>query len=370
MFKWQGQRKYLLITLALIIILGTIAPAAVAAEPAKPTVTIDQAISNALSNSEAVKKATNTVNLKEESRNYSYQQNGYAPTAAAYNFTAMVEVPYFNLLSSDLDWQMSKKTLTSQQDGIAMDACNKYWSVQKYQEKLKIAELGLKNALRQLQNAQAGNRVGTIADSGLLGTKTQYQLAQSALDSAKNDLDKAFIAFNQVVGLRPEDRPILTDTVEYKPINIESLDYEVARVLGNSPTVWLAEQNVKMQKYTEEKGIYSGVYRNAETRKLEMDQVLVNAASTKEAAEQSTRSSYYAIKSVEDNYPAALDRVKVAEDNLRITKIKFDIGMSTATDVATDEKALADAKYSIFETNLNHEYMKLAFRKPWAASAQ
>ncbi|MEN6462819.1 MAG: TolC family protein, partial [Syntrophomonas sp.] len=182
------------------------------------------------------------------------------------------------------------------------------------------------------------------------------------------DLDKAFVAFNQVIGLNSDDRPLLTDTVEYKPLEIKSLDYEVASVLENSPTVWLAEQNVNMQEYLKDMAFYTGSYRPYEIRQKEMEQVQLDVASTKKATEQATRSSYYAIKSLEDSYPGALQNVKVAEENLRITKTKFDIGMATVADVASMEKALADAQYTVFQMTVNHEYMKLAFHKPWAAS--
>ena len=366
MFKWQGPHRYLLITLVLIMIFGTIASATAEVEPVTPAISIDQAISMALTNSDALKKASNTITLNQNTRDTNATNLSFAPTEPAY--TAAVEAPYYTLLTSDLTLQMSKKSLTSAQDGVALTTCNEYWSILKYQEKVKLAELGLKIAYQQMLNGQVSNRVGMLDESGLLALETAYKNAQATLTASQNDLDKAFITFNQAVGLEPADRPTLTDTVEYSPIKVDNLDSEVAKILANSPTVWLAEQSVKMQNLVKDMAFYSGSYQNYESREIQVQQVQLSESTTRKSVEQATRTAYYSLKTMEDSYVTALEKIEIAENNLRIIKIKYELGMTTSADVTSYEKALADAQNSAFELKINHEYSKIAFEKPWAAS--
>lgn len=217
-----------------------------------------------------------------------------------------------------------------------------------------------------MQNARARYRVGTLSKAALVGAEAQYRAAETALASARNDLDDAYTVLNQAIGLGPEDRPVLTDTVTFTPLEVADLDHEVARVLESAPSVWLAQERVTLQKYLEDMMFYTGEYRPYQVRKIEVEQAELEAASTKELFELVTRSLYYGVKSLEDAYAGAQEEVRAAEENLRVTRVKFDVGLATAADVAAAEKDLAEAKRAAFELACQHAYMKLAFARPWA----
>jgi hypothetical protein len=159
---------------------------------------------------------------------------------------------------------------------------------------------------------------------------------------------------------------VLTDTVEFTPLDIKDLDREVRKVMDSAPTVWLAEERVTMQKYLEDMMFYTGEYRPYQARKIEVEQAELDAASTKKLFDQITRSLYYGAKSLEEAYAGAQEGVNVAEENLRVAQVKQKVGMATATDVAAAEKAVAEARSALFQLACQHAYMKLAFAKPWA----
>ncbi|MBC7093649.1 TolC family protein [Candidatus Bipolaricaulota bacterium] len=343
---------------------AVLVPAAGAKEPATPELSLLQAISLALAHSESVKKAEKEIERTEEWRNYRGEQLSYVPTSPP--GTAAVEVPWSQLLMADLEWRMSKKTFTAEQDRVALDTCKKYWDVLQAQEKLRAAEAALKSAERALRNARVSYRVGVLTLAGLIGAEVQYRGAEAALAGARNDLDKAYVALNQAVGLWPEDRPVLTDTVEFEPLEVADLDYEVTKVLESAPVVWLAQERVTLQKYLEDMMFYTGEYRPYQARKIEVEQAELDAQSTREMFEQATRSLYYSVKSLEEAYAGAKEAVRVAEENLRVARLKLEVGMATAADVAAAEKELADAQAGAFELACQHAYMKLAFAKPWA----
>jgi outer membrane protein len=356
-------RSFLALLLVLGLgIIGFMPAMAAAEEPVQSDLTLEEAIDKSLAVNESLQKASKNVDISEEMRDYRSDQLGEPQGNAS------GDIPWIRLLSADLEWQISKRNLTAQQDGVVLSTCDKYWDVLKAQEKVRVAELGVRTALLQLQNAQAGNRIGTLADTHLITLNAQYQTAVSTLSSSRNDLDTAYIAFNQQVGFEPDYRPILTSTIEYQPFEINNLEAEISRILANSPSIWSAEQAINLQTYQEDIAFYSGTYTPYEITKLETQQKQLDLASAKKLTEQSTRSLYYQIKTMEDNYTKLQASIKLAEESLRIMKIKFDIGMATVTEVANEEKNLADAKSALFDLACTHEYSKLVFEKPWAAS--
>jgi len=342
-------------------------PAAWAKEPAHPEISLNQAIAKALAHNEAVQKASKEVDRTETLRKEASSKLSFIPADASGD--PALEIAWSNLLTADLTWQMSKKSLTAQEDTVALDTCKKYWDILVEQENVKAAQAALDSAQRQLQVARASYRVGIIPQSDLIAAEAGYRGAQAALSRAQNNLNSAYIAFNQMVGLWPEDRPVLTDNIEFHPLKIDNLDYEVEKVMENSPSVWLAQQKVTLQKYLEDMMFYTGQYRPYEARKIEVEQAKLDAASAKEMFDRITRSLYYSVISLEEAYAGAQEVVRMDEENLRVIKAKFDVGMATANDVAGAEKTLAEARANLVNLASQHAYAKLAFTKPWAVSA-
>jgi len=367
-FLWIKQRskRLLSILMAVILMAGVMPAVAVAREPAHPEISVAQAVALSLANSESLKNAKSDITKQKELRDDASDDLDFIPSSSS--GTAATENPWYSLLTADISLQSVKKAYTTEEEKIALDSYSKYWDILKYQDKLEVAELGAKKALLALQNAQAGNRVGTVADIDLLSATSQRQTAVTTLSLAQNSLDDAYEALNSQIGLWPEDRPVLTDTVKYSLADIDNLDNEVARVLADSPTIWSADQAVILQNYSKNMMFYSGSYTPYKVRQIGVEQAELDAASAKEVASQSVRDMYYQIKNMEQNYSMLQEQIKLAEENLRVSKVNFEIGMTTALNVCTAEKALADAKSSFLELICNHEYAKLVFEKPWAAS--
>lgn len=342
----------------------SIMPTASAKEPAHPEFSLNQSIAKALALNEAVQKASKDVERTEVLRDEASSKVSYIPAGIPAN--PEIEIAWSNLLASDLTWRMSKKALTAQEDSIALDTCKKYWDILSGLEKVKAAQAALDSAERQLQSARASYKAGVIPQATLIAAETGCQAARSGLAGAQNDLDSSYVAFNRLVGLWPEDRPVLTDNVEFYALQIDSLDYEVQKVMENCPTVWLAQEKVTMQKYLEDMMFYTGQYRPYQARKIEVEQAELDAESAKKAFEQTTRSLYYGVKTLEEAYAGAQASLRMKTENARVAGIKYDAGMITASDLATAEKELADAQYQVIDYACRHAYYKLAFEKPWA----
>ena len=158
----------------------------------------------------------------------------------------------------------------------------------------------------------------------------------------------------------------MTEQVELHPLEEINLDYAAQKVIEQSPAVWLAQERATMQAYLENMMFYTGEYRPYQASKIEVRQAELDALSAQDAMRLATRELYYAARNLEEAYKTAEEGVQTAQEALRVASLMYDLGMTTALEVARSEAALAEAEKGLMDIAAQHSYMKLAFQKPWA----
>jgi len=350
----------------MILLLLFPAASAMAKEPATPEMSVNDAVAKALANDEAVKKAESNIARTEFLRDQRKDNLDVYYTPAGSPNNPQVESAWANWLTADLNWQSSKKSLAAEEDTVALAACNKYWELQAAIGAVKVAEEALKQANLDLSTAKVSQRVGLITTEALLGAEKKQIAAKASLDKAKNDLETAYREFNQMVGLWPEDRPVLTEELTYAPMENTDVDYLVTVALNKDPSIWLANKKVEHQESVENLMFASGAYTSSDLREIETEQVKLDYETTKKAIETKIRNMFFSALTMEESYSSTEQDVKLAEENLRVVNLKFQLGMATKAEVAASEYSLAAKKQALLELKKNHAYLKLALQKPWA----
>ncbi len=368
------MRKYLVLLVILCLLItmpGTLSAfaqqepsAAGAAQPEATGLSLKQAVDLALVHSESVQKAVKEIDRTKDLREVSSEQIDYVPSQTSGN--PQLEITWSKLLADDLIWRMSKKELTVEQDKVTLKACQKYWEIMTDIDKVNAAQDAVTKAQWDLRIGKASFVVGMISQPALLAIQAQASQADASLTAAKNELDNAYLSFNQLIGAAITERPNLTDTLNYVPLSVDNLDNEVGRIVSGSPSVWLAQESVTLQSYYKDMIMYKGEYTPYDARKIEVEQAELNAASAKKIMEEITLSLYYNIKTLEETQAALQESIKASEENLRICKLKFELGMVTSADVTAAQATLSDLKQKYIKTITQHAYLKLAFVKPWA----
>lgn len=362
------MRKLSVCLIALVLATGLFLPVAEALpDNSGMALTLEEAISLALQNDKGVKKAESEIERTGALRDEASKALSFTPVEGGV-YDPQFEVSWNKLLSADLSWQMSKKTLTSTKDALVLKVCKSYWDVQVAEMKLATTEKLTQQALINLQNTRNRLMFGAASPSSLNEAEMQLKQAQSNEITARHGLEDAYNAFNQLLGLNSNDQPRLTDSPAYEPLEVTNIDHEVQRVIEESPSVWLAQQKVTLAKWAADLMYFSGGYTPYEVRQIELDQAELDAASAKELLAEVTRSLYYQAKSLQERYDAAREALKMAQEKLRVAQVKYAIGMVTKAEVVDAEVEVANAQEVIEEIIRNHAYLKMAFEKPWAAS--
>lgn len=361
--------KRAFVFLALVALVITLKSAAYAddgpvAGSSEIEISYQKALEMALSNSNTYKNARLDIDRAYEVRQNAADKVKYVPWDPA---NAAASAALTGLTQADLGWQMSKKTYEVTRDVLGLSVKQSYNAVRQAQQKKKLADLALADAAAQkhLVDLKYQNGLSSMIErdqyKGSLTSATESQ------EAAAKALDDAYEAFNALVGLPAGSRPVLTDLP--KMVNIEDvdLDAKAAQARDMSPSVWLAQQNVNVAKLTLSlfnPNSTSGS-DNYEAKKIDVNKQENKAADEKTKLDKNVRALYYKIRQLEEQYAGLQAGLEVAEKSLKITQVKFDIGMAIKADLISSQLAAEKIRQQMFDIAAQHENLALAFEKPW-----
>lgn len=359
------MRKSALLILVLIFVFCLGIPVAWGQNAPNRTLSLQEAINMALNNDETLKMAEKEIDRTKALRDEAGTQVSFIPIAGSGN--AFAEAAYYNLLKADFDWQKSKKEYSIAHDAVAMNTSAKYWNAVVALDNLKLQEQVRQQALINLRNARVSYQAGIISKSDLTIAQSKYNQVENSLIETQKSVDDAFTALNQIIGLNIGERPILTDKLTYDPLQVISLDYAIEKAIESSPKVWEAQQNITLA----ERGAYlqvlqsGGQYVPYEARKISVEQANLNAENIKNLTSQRVRDLYFQIKSLEEKYTTAQESLRQAQENLRVTKMKYDNGLVIKSTVLEAEVNLSQAEIAIEGIIMQHVLLKLQLAAPW-----
>lgn len=364
----------LLRILATLILVSTLLlqPAVASAkEPATFELSLEKAVEMAIANSKALQNAQYEIDRAWEVREKAADNVKYIPAGIiSGEAEAKAAKAFTGLVQADLNWQVKKKTYEATKDSVVMAVYKAYYQVISAQEQVRVAEVALKSAEWQRRVAADQLRVGMMSKSDFLKTSASIEGAKANLEAARKALDDAYQQLNQLIGLWPEDRPVLTSRPVFAPLAVDSLEAAVERAVAESPTVWAARQGIDLARLKLDLYPFNdpSTTEPYDAWKIDVSKAEVSAASEEEKMRTTVRGIYYSAKQVEENYETARQKLETAKEDLRVARLKFELGMATKVDVLSAEAKVAEAEKALLDLTTQHEILTLAFAKPWTYS--
>jgi outer membrane protein TolC len=361
--------------MALILLAGLFfagAPA-VAAETeasgeAESGLTIEEAVNMALEYNKDLKSQKIDIEKSQEIRDLTSNAVQFIPTSpttdAAYN-------AYMGLVQADISLQMLKKSRSTTEDQIAYSVLRTYLDLLGALENYDYQQKTMEYEQLSLNIARVTYGVGMLSDLALEQANAKFKAAQATAAGAEVSLTGAYQNFNKTVGLSPEARPELAERPEYSTIDVlaENLEAEIGRVVQLNPQIWQLDQQVTLAHlnwvlYEPSSGNSS---QSSYTKTLDIDKAELSADKARISAKEALRSVYNSVRQLEESYPAQLESIKTLESNLRLTQVRYDLGMATKSEVKKAELDLLNQQKSLNSSIYQHELLKITFSKPWAA---
>lgn len=331
-------------------VFGAALPAAWAKEPATPQISLKEAVLKAWDNSEGIRAAGYNIDKTKEQRDKMSDYVKFIPAAGS-GLSPELDMLWTNFVKADIGYQTAKKDLEQKKDNVMVDVFTKYYTIIYCQENLNKAEITLERDEKALQMARAQLQAGTATEAVVKGAEAKAEAGRKAVETAKSELEKAYISFNRLVGLWPEDRPILTDALNMTPLEIDNLDTEAARAVTASKDVWKLKQLVQLEQldvdYPWGVGAAGASWKYYKIEKPDVDIAEENVAAAKNTIKETVRTLYHDITADEEQYNALLAAKKAAEEQLRVTKALYDGGMITLDKLKEAESACAEIQNNL-----------------------
>jgi outer membrane protein TolC len=166
-----------------------------------------------------------------------------ALTASLYMSSSVFAV----LTAQKAGLSISEQEIRRVRQQLALDVKNAYYNVTRSGRLLDVAEEALRNAQQRLTLAQAQYAAGTVAQFDVIRAQTHVSQNQQNLLAAQNGLDLSKKALNNILA-----RPINTPVALYDVTTLPTMDQaliELERVaVVNRPEIEEGRQNVKLQK--------------------------------------------------------------------------------------------------------------------------
>lgn len=331
--------------------------------------TLEQAVERALMYSIKVELAEKDVDraweVREAARDWHiYNLTKTISTGDLYVSTEGAdEDSYFRFLSANAQWTIQKKMLDITRDAIILQAKNNYYNVLKTQRKLETAKLALEKAESDYRKVKAMALVGMATALEVQAAKSEMEMKRSAVEQAKADLENAYRALNKLIGLPPEERPVLITPIEFEKIEVPSLENKIAWALSpdNNPYLWSKKEGYELRKYT------WTFAESDEAGLIDKEKAALDYQDARKETRNKMYELYDTLMTLEASYESAKEGVAAAEEALRTAEAMYDVGMATKNDVLAKKVALEEAKAALLNVKSLYSLTKETFEKPWLA---
>lgn len=368
------MRKFKVLTfLSIFLLILSVVPVWAGEPKESEILTLDRAVNMALSASKTLEQSKLDVDKSWEQRektseNYNRQlTNTYMSAQDLYISMSPTTDAYPMLLRADRNWVMKQKQMQIVRDTVITSTYSSYFAVLEAKERLDLLQ-AVKNKTELNKNIiRLKYDLGMITVNSLTGeslslAKIEYEKALNDIIVAENSLKAAYIAFNQLISLPDNERPILSSSIEYKKIKKDSLDEEIRSVIENSPTLWIASETTKL---TSDLRGYADTVKigDLDARKTQLDEEKL-----KEATKTTVQSLYDNLNSMEENRKILQENFNIKKEASRIAALSYKLGLISRYQKISTDLAILEAENLLKKNTYDHTLLSLKFLRPWVGS--
>lgn len=336
--------------------------------------TYEQAVELALKNSYNLKNVLGNVKRAEELRDQAYENYRYAPVGVdlppgTTHEDALSRAALLGLVQADTAWQMARKQVGTLEEMIAFQVRGAYDEILKKINGIKVADIAIKNAETELDMITAKVQNGMESKFNLTNARNTYNEEKLKRELLNKQLDEAYLDFNQLLGIGNSHEYQLLGRTSLTREDV-NLDVHICRVFEKDPNIWLQEQKIKMADMSLKLYTFNVGMEPYSVKEIDVKTEKYNLASLKERIEEITRSRYYQMKQLEDQFAILEINLAKAEEYLRLVTTQYNLGMAVKSDLEQAELAAARLKTEMQNLVMSHETLRILFNTPWVVPYQ
>ena len=267
---------------------------------------------------------------------------------------------------ANLSAQMAKKTKTIEEDITYLKVVTQYTKIIESQDKYNYAVKTLANTKIKHSQSAVACTVGSISEYQFNQANYGLSKAQLGLNNAELELQTAVTSFKDLLGIRDDSTLVLTDKPGFFPIQDKSVETRISKTIKESPVIWLAEQQSSLKEL--ELMLHDFTNPLAEpykAKEMDVKKAELGTINETEKLRSNIRKLYNQMTQLEEAYNLQTRELEVAQENMQIKKLMFEVGVATQIEVEDAKLEVNRLSLALDTTTYQYEILKLMYEKPW-----
>ena len=257
----------------------------------------------------------------------------------------------------------AERELIAGKNGLISGLEKAYFSTLQAKDNLIIKKESMELKKELLNQTNQKFDLGLVAKKDVLSAESDYLSAESEYDSALDTFKSAKMELNILLGQEVMKNIELKDKLEkvdFEKVNIEKVINEALEkrydVLNSKYTYKEANLNFRILqgKYT----LNTHKYKQADVNQLVMKK---NYDTKIKEVKKEIRNNYMDILTNERKIKSSKKQVELAKEGFRLTKLSYDVGQTTLTQVQEAENKYKLAKLGLSKALLNYNLSVIEF---------
>jgi hypothetical protein len=342
------------------------------ASPAQQQITLQQALSMAMTGNTSMNSQTAEVDQANNDLSTTQQENvtslNFSPLGTSGSPSVVdpgVESAINSLATAGLNLQYQQRELQTAQDTVTYDVYQDYYAIVHDEATVNEAQQAYNLADLQERVTNLEYQVGSASQYAVTQEQQAEGAEKAALDNANTTLNSDYEKFNQLVGLASTARPELTDQPSFAPLDCTNLNGAVSQAIADSPSVLKAQYAISSDKTA--LSMVSDVPSDNMANEDTLNEDENSLAATEDGIDQSESNLYQTIASLESEQNSLEQTAAKDQSNLQIVEIECNIGTATKVDLQTAQSTLAQDQLALLGNTVTHQMDVMQFEKPWAS---
>ena len=332
----------------------------------------------------------------------------YAPRNSHTNgFTASIPLYTGGKLSGTIEqavqnYKSSEYGVDESYQAVKLSATNGYYAVLQAIDTVKLSKDSVERLSAHLQNVQEQYDVGVVAKVDVLRSQVELADAEQTLIKAQNAYDLAVADLNNIIGLPHGTDLKVTESLQYNKYD-NPMENCINFALANRPELFQAEAGIEAAKAAvkvaksgympqvaasasndwsstswpgddnQNWGVGVSVSMNVFDSGVTAAKVNASEASlykaeetyrqTKDSVQLDVRNNYLSLREAEKRIATSKVAVDSAEEDYRISQLRYQAGVGTNIDVMDAQVALTQAKNNYVQALYDYNTSSAALAK-------
>ncbi len=323
----------------------------------------ETAVEMAIKNDSSLKKIADSIDVTLANRDAIFDGGVRPGSSTQLVVVSAQRLAYLSSIHSlDANYRISKINEEVTKIGIEAAVKNSFSAIELNKSKLELLQKNYAVQKQLLTQGTLKNDVGLMSDKDLEDLKRQTEQMAEQIKQLEMNIDNAYIALNDLIGLGAEDRYEIVNNVEYAPLEMNmSIDTYVSRKLSTDQSLQMQQISVENAEFSSKTVSDSSTGTEHRTAELEAANTARDYKTAKEEKEKSIREAYIQIQQMESARKNLETDLAKAESDYEKAQVNYQVGNITQLALDQAELALDNVQNSLLENTLNHDLLLFTF---------